>query len=387
MNRQGIARALRAERSTATSPGRRRYARAIGGIFNQPPPQPPQANKPGAKFDVSTAFSGINARKVGQSSPGKIQVEITVDDKGSKVDPSALGLPPGKTTLEPAKYGKDAAVNDSLSHSVRTDAAIQASPSLDTMLRQLDDRAGVEIPHVLQNGNRGMPDRSPAQLLDSVVTVAHVRPSRPGHKAQVVFSSGFPVHDGGLVVTCAHPFHQAAALTRSYDALEQQKARRDSRIVLITRQGKLIPVRGVASHLVMADLVVLDIDRTAHDLQPLAVDPYPIAVGSSVCHYNLSDVTLSSPAALRPTGGWNDAKVTVYQDRRGREAETGTYDQLNAILFDTEPSPGSSGAPILSKDTNAVVGIVRGSEFSYAVRKLRGFGSPAETLFHAFKLM
>ena len=385
MHTRTVSRAVQAPlRFTAS---RRCYARAVGGIFNQPPPLPPQPHKPGSsnKFDVSTAFGGIDVRKVGQSSPGKFQIEISVDDK-AKVDPSTLGVPSGKTTLEPAKYGKDAAVNDHLSQSIRQDAAIQSSPSLDKLLRQLDEQAGVEIPHVLPNGNRGNPGATPAELQESIVTIAHIRPSRPGKKAQVVFSSGFPILDGGLFVTCAHPFHQAAALTKSYDAIEQQQARTDSRVVLITSSGKLIPIRKVASHLVMADLVVLEVDKALHNLRPLAVDPYPISAGSTVTHYNLTDVTLCDPTTLQPKGSWNPATVTMYQDRRGREAETGTYDQLNAILFDTEPTPGSSGAPILGPD-NAVVGVVRGSEFSYAVRKLRGFGCPAETIFHAFKLM
>jgi S1-C subfamily serine protease len=56
------------------------------------------------------------------------------------------------------------------------------------------------------------------------------------------------------------------------------------------------------------------------------------------------------------------------------------------MMYSHSPSNGSSGAPIVNKETRRVVGIVRGNEVSHANRKLIGFAIPSECLFEAFKL-
>ena len=55
-------------------------------------------------------------------------------------------------------------------------------------------------------------------------------------------------------------------------------------------------------------------------------------------------------------------------------------------MYSHTPTGGSSGGPIVSKETGSVVGIVRGSEVSYADRKLMGFAIPSERLLEAFRL-
>jgi hypothetical protein len=64
----------------------------------------------------------------------------------------------------------------------------------------------------------------------------------------------------------------------------------------------------------------------------------------------------------------------------------GTYDELSSMMCSNLPSDGSSGGPIVNKETRSVVGIVRGNEISYATRKRIGFATPSECLFEAFKL-
>jgi hypothetical protein len=265
--------------------------------------------------------------------------------------------------------------------------------SLDQLLLDLDRKADEEIQKILPNGNSG----AKASLENSgegVVTLAHILPARLGKPAQVVLASGFAVLDGDLIVSCAHPFHQIDSHCRSYDAREQQGNRKAARTVAITYDGRILPVTGVASHLVMADLVVLTLPKDS-GLTGLRVDPYPVPAETELHVFSQGEarVVPGTPGAgagkssIRVASAWTSSEVIHYQDRRGREAQTGTYDSLNAVLFTGEPVAGSSGGPILSHETRAVVGIVRGSEFSYAVRKTRGFGTPAETLFNAFKLM
>ncbi|BFZ58577.1 hypothetical protein PYCC9005_005641 [Savitreella phatthalungensis] len=297
--------------------------------------------------------------------------------------PTAPQPTPSISLPTPPPRPKDSAHDElkaSLSKRLLDSTLPQTSPTFSQLLTQLDDRAGFEIQETLSNGNRGT-SLPLDDVSKSLVTVAHVFPSADPTASRAVYATGFAIGDGSLVVTCAHPFHQLAAATRSFDGVAQMRGLRDGRCVVIGCEGDVIPVVEVASHLVVGDLVIL---RVAKPIQPLPVDPYPSPTGTTVLHF---DAGRPDPSTGAPHGTWVQSELALYQDRRGREAETGTYDELNTLLFRATPSQGSSGAPVLAKPSNAVIGIVRGTEVTYHDRKLRGFGTPAEALFHAFKLV
>ncbi|CAF1195995.1 unnamed protein product [Didymodactylos carnosus] len=132
----------------------------------------------------------------------------------------------------------------------------------------------------------------------------------------------------------------------------------------------------------MFDLVLLRLGTKLESSLP--IDPFPAPIDTHVKAYSYHGTTIRPNSTPVVESTWQDCKVSFYTDGRGREAKTGTYDMLQCLHFDHLPSAGSSGGPILDAKTQAVVGIIRGWE--HAGGKLRGFASPAESLFECFSL-
>lgn len=360
-------------------------------MINSPPPPAPSPHTKfntvhvGKKRDVARSDKASESpledlfRKKYDKSPAE---PFTLDISQSPKSASVLAPDEFRTVHEPPRLSPSQALYDFLMNHISRSTQ---SLCLQDMLNDLNAKANVEIPSVLKNGNAGSPDHSLNEISGSIVTIAHVLPaSDNGKRGEVILSSGFAILDGSLIATCAHPLHQINAHCRSYDANEQLSNMKRTRTVIITNSGDIIPVISVASHLVMSDILLLNIPE-ANKLQPLRVSPYPCPMGNPIQVYNLHDTTVAS-GTPKSIWSWQDSEITLYQDRSGREAATGTYDELNTLLFDTIPQPGSSGGPIIDRETKAVVGVTRGSEVSYAVRKERGFGTPAESLFNVFRL-
>ena len=251
-----------------------------------------------------------------------------------------------------------------------------STTSFTTLLEQLNSNANLRLPYILPYENIGRKNvTAESHLAPGIVTIAHVLPLTD----KVVVASGFAVLDGGLIVTCAHTFYQAA-LHLSPAKLDQK-----SQSIAITDEGELIHVAAVESHLVGSDLVLLRL-QGGRRITSLAVDPYPAQVSTSILSYDFVAASLSSTSVPTISYSWKPAEVLWYQDRCGREATTGTYDELSSMMCSHLPSNGSSGGPIVNKETRSVVGIVRGNEVSYTTRKRIGFATPSECLFEAFKL-
>ena len=85
-------------------------------------------------------------------------------------------------------------------------------------------------------------------------------------------------------------------------------------------------------------------------------------------------------------GSWVGGRVLGYKDSAGREAQTGTYDELAHLSMEQRPTPGSSGGPIINEDTGAVIGVVRGTRMDSRVEGLRGWGTPAEAIYEVCRL-
>lgn len=379
----------------------RSYARVVGGMINSPPPPAPA---PKTSFNVVR----VSQRRDEKALPKEDTLHeadteaIRPSSQNMKdLDPFSFDIsrPPQlqdtgdfRTLREPPRLRPEHDLYEYLIGYASNTQAIQRSPNLKTMLEDLNAKANIELPQVLKNGNAGSPELSLEKITESIVTIAHILPP-PANSTQagdVILSSGFAILDGSLLATCTHPLHQINALCRSDDSHRQLANIKRARSIAITYDGTIIPIENIASHLVMSDLVLMRIAET-NKLRPLKVNPYPCPTGNPILVYSLHDVTLSTPSEKLPrhpkgTWSWTDSEITLYQDRAGRESATGSYDELNTLLFNSVPRPGSSGGPIIDRDTKAVVGITRGSEISYAVRKERGFATPAESLFNVFKL-
>ncbi|CAF1085890.1 unnamed protein product [Adineta ricciae] len=251
-----------------------------------------------------------------------------------------------------------------------------ASPSFSNLFEQLNSKANLQLPHILLYENMGRKNvTNQADLTPGIVTIAHVLPSI----GKVIVASGFAIHDGGLIVTCAHTFYQAVQhlSSSSYDS--------KSKSIVITHDGNLIGIAALESHLVRSDLVILRLQHE-HKLPSLAVDPYPAPTTTSLLTYDFQTVSLSPTSTPTVSYSWKLAEVLCYRGPCGQEAQAGTYDELTSMMHSHPSSNGSSGGPIVNKETRSVVGIVRGSEVNYTNRKRIGFAIPSEHLYDAFRL-
>ena len=152
----------------------------------------------------------------------------------------------------------------------------------------------------------------------------------------------------------------------------------------------------VLSSLPKSDLLLLSVPGPR--IPTLPVSPYPATVGTPVRTHLVTErhPLVSDNSADTPPNGWKPwlvegafwsswslGRVLGYKDSAGRGAQTGTYDELAHVLFEPCPTAGSSGGPIIDEQTGAVVGVVRGTRMDSSVEGLRGWGTPAETIFEA----
>ncbi|KAG6333798.1 hypothetical protein ID866_5293 [Astraeus odoratus] len=146
----------------------------------------------------------------------------------------------------------------------------------------------------------------------------------------------------------------------------------------------MYPIHSVLSAARHADLLLLSVRQQS--LSTLTVSPFPATVGSTVYAHFVSDsIPGGSDTKWYPwVGGtwrsWVQCTVTGYRDRRGRPAQTGTYDELSQMLFHPAPPPGSSGGPIVDEN-GSVVGVILGSMKEYGSSLNQGWGAPAQDIF------
>ena len=187
-------------------------------------------------------------------------------------------------------YTKSNRFNDFLIHHVRQHRA-SATP-FNALIDQLHSNANVRLPHILPHENLGRSknNTTPTDLAHGIVTIAHVLPSRN----KVVLASGFAVLDGGLLVTCAHTFYQAADHPRSTEPDPHSQS------IAITCRGELMRVVAIVTHLVSSDLVVIRLEENRR-LPSLSVDPYPAPVSTLLLSYDFVAASLSANSRSLPS--------------------------------------------------------------------------------------
>lgn len=195
----------------------------------------------------------------------------------------------------------------------------------------------------------------------------------------------------------------------------------------VTRTGHFYPIYTILSYLPSSDLLLFQLEEDAlridpesgricsaqeHKIRTLPVSPYPAVVDTELsvssfggwipvnkkfaswksCHSHYADIARNR---------WARAILVGYRDPIGRQAETGTYDELAQLDFILKrespatpnslkaiaaqssgmfPLPGSSGGPLVDVDTGSVVGIVRGQRTS-KLGDSRGDAVPSEKVF------
>ncbi|GAA6044237.1 hypothetical protein JCM8097_002189 [Rhodosporidiobolus ruineniae] len=228
---------------------------------------------------------------------------------------------------------------------------------------------------------------------DGTVVVAHVM---GGESPQVSVCSGFAVGkvgegEGQMVLTCAH----------TLDGMERfltpaSSSSSPSATFILTPSGHVYTCTSILSSLPRSDLLLLRLSTTpinpstlpVRRLRSLPVSPYPLPSGGGVSvHRYLNPLgRLRRKLQKLPEREWLEGRIVEYKDSRGRTAETGTYDELGTLWTTATPTPGSSGGPVVCKETGSVVGVTRGSSHQYGDKQGYGFATPAEKILEMFSI-
>ncbi|KZO94450.1 hypothetical protein CALVIDRAFT_538905 [Calocera viscosa TUFC12733] len=229
------------------------------------------------------------------------------------------------------------------------------------------------------------------------VLIAHII-AEPVGQERVIVCSGFPVRsrygqrsdEGGrtLIVTCTHTIEQVNFIS-SVDA--------GGTTLIFTSSGRPIPATSIPSSLPGRDLTLLAIPQQAESyFRPLPVSPYPLPENAEIgVHNSAEEAVLLLRDGTQGWERWIDGKVRRrwgmghiegYKDQAWRDATPGTYDHLAHVLFLPLPTGSSSGGPIVSRETGAVVGVVVGDRVEGVKRGQKGWGVPAEAIFEMFSL-
>ncbi|KAM0790742.1 hypothetical protein ACM66B_004596 [Microbotryomycetes sp. NB124-2] len=172
-----------------------------------------------------------------------------------------------------------------------------------------------------------------------------------------------------------------------------------SAIFAVSSRGKVHPITTCLGASLPSDLVILGTsarssvvithfeDRNANGnallrqcnvttLESLPVSPYPAVLGAQVACFMFNE-------ALEPV--IERGHVIEYKDSAGREARTGTYDELAQMATSVLCPPGSSGGPVIDPN-GAVCAVVTSSVMAYGDKFRRGIATPAERIYEMFEL-
>ncbi|GAA5926907.1 hypothetical protein JCM1841_000364 [Sporobolomyces salmonicolor] len=279
---------------------------------------------------------------------------------------------------------------------------------LPSLVRQSKEKAGkiaegLQLPYeptpgpsrrVRLDGNAGAVEPGPAEEQDGVVVVAHVI----GEQNRVSVCSGFAVGaaaegKGQMVLTCAHTLDGMEQYLRSRDSSASPSA-----TFILTSTGHIYTVSSLISSLPASDLLLLRLSSspvhspatslTCPPLRSLPINPYPSPTSTPISvHRYLNPLSrLRRKLQRLPERDWAEGTIVEYKDSIGRTAETGTYDDLANMWLDCTPTPGSSGGPVVDRQTGSVVGVTRGSTHKYGERTQYGFATPAERILDMFAI-
>ncbi|GAA5897264.1 hypothetical protein JCM5296_000985 [Sporobolomyces johnsonii] len=299
---------------------------------------------------------------------------------------------------------------------LQRDAAMTASSvpeqgwmDLPSMVRQSKEKAGkvaegLQLPYeptpgpsrrVRLDGSAGPVEQGPAEEQDGVVVVAHVM---GGQQNRVSVCSGFAIGaaeegEGQMVLTCAHTLDGMEQYLRSPDSSASPSA-----TFILTSTGHIYTISSLISSLPASDLLLLRLSSspvhspatspTCPPLRSLPINPYPSPTSTTISvHRYLNPLSrLRRKLQRLPERDWAEGTIVEYKDSIGRTAETGTYDELANMWLDCTPTPGSSGGPVVDRQTGSVVGVTRGSTHKYGERVQYGFATPAERILEMFAI-
>ncbi|KAF7972673.1 hypothetical protein HWV62_17220 [Athelia sp. TMB] len=255
------------------------------------------------------------------------------------------------------------------------------------LINQSQDRAGHVLNFSLPYEPSPASDRrcavdTPTAHESAVAMISHCVRRADRHK--ITLCSGFAVQgpkDVGSLIIRRSPVLQAPVAPLNEAA--------SGTFVISSGEGGTIvhPVSSVQSALHKSDLLLLS--KSGPALRTLPVySPYPAPMHTRIrAHFVVHQMPKGGQAdGWTPwVGGtwskWVRGRILGYRDFAGREAEPGTYDSLSHLLFEPLPTAGSSGGPIIDEDTGAVVGVILGTRMDNRVEGVRGWGSPAESIF------
>ncbi|GAA5969616.1 hypothetical protein JCM11641_008179 [Rhodosporidiobolus odoratus] len=272
-------------------------------------------------------------------------------------------------------------------HRVVEDATLQYEPTPPPARRvRLDGKAGaVETSSLSATG---------AGEQDGIVVVAHVL---GGEDTRVSVCSGFAVGkvgetEGQMILTCAHTLDSIERFVTS----SPPSPSTPSATFVLTSSGHVYTVTSLLSSLPDSDLLLLKLSNSpinpssipVRRLRSLPINPYPSPTNTGVSvHRYLNPLSrLSRKLQKLPEREWEEGRIAEYKDSAGRDAKPGTYDELACMWLDATPTPGSSGGPVVCRETGSVVGVTRGSSHKYGERQQYGFATPGERILEMFPI-
>ncbi|KAL4400605.1 hypothetical protein ACI68E_001923 [Malassezia pachydermatis] len=307
----------------------------------------------------------------------------------------------------------------------------------------VNEQLDIELPYesvpkperrVALTNAKSAPDDINTALDDGVLLLCYIEFSELG-KEKISICSGFAVQGGDKLAStdteASGPIILESVM-QNYVKPKGSSADNESIVLAMTRLGHIYPVHTLLSYLPGQDLSLFQLSPNAysfdldsfqvtplHDtsMRTLPVSPYPAVINTelSVSSFGgwVPDATAGSFSIKEGLtqhdvvrNRWAHAKLTGYRDPIGRQAETGTYDELAQLDFqldwDSEetpeslreaamrstavfPIPGSSGGPVVDIHSGCVVGVVRGQRSS-ELGDVRGDAVPAEKIFEFFAL-
>ncbi|GAA5926253.1 centromere-binding protein CNN1 [Sporobolomyces koalae] len=288
------------------------------------------------------------------------------------------------------------------------DSTSRGGLNIPQLVQDIQDKAGTVLddatlpydsaprpPRRIRTDGKGC---STATEQDGIVVVAHVV---GGAEPKTSISSGFAIGqtkpgEGQMLLTCSHTVYSAAGHLEKIKKATGVTPPPSATLVL-TSTGHVFTVDSLLSALPSSDLLLLRLSPKPAESSPsspcpplrsLPVNPYPSPTSTIVStHSYLNPLTrLSRKLRKLPEQAWAEGSIVEYKDSIGRTAETGSYDDLSTFWMSAIPTHGSSGGPVVEKETGSVIGVIRGSTFKYGERASYGFATPAERIFDMFAL-
>jgi hypothetical protein len=235
----------------------------------------------------------------------------------------------------------------------------------------------------------------------------------PGNDMFIILSSGMPLvaedsTDNGLILLGSSDaldevsvllwFRQSelsVIKVRHPHLFTSSKTTRSGSFAILSSLAQdvpgILPITSIVSSLPRRGLALFAAQRTRNISATVPLSPIPAPVSTKLAAHCVTDLSLPHNVAAAKTehlaflpdlaSGFVPGVVRAYTDSRGREAQTGTYDNLHRMLFSPPSSTSlARGGSLVDPATGTIVGVIGGVQPDFEGKPV-GWGVPAEAVF------